>query len=114
MSWSYGNSMPPSALTTLRSGSTPVTSRPPEARTGEDEGAPQGLRDVARVDVAADDPGHHGPEGKEVVAGYNQYPDVVAVLDQLAQIYRRRVPAEAPAEDENLLLELAVGRFLPG
>src|SRR5215203_4513352 len=86
---------------------------PPEARTGDDEGAPQGLRDVARVDVAADDPGHHRPEGKEIVAGQNQYPDVVTVPDQFTQIGRRRVTAEAPTEYENLLLEFVVGRLLP-
>src|SRR5215203_3027869 len=87
---------------------------PPEACPGEDEGAPQGLGDVARVDVAADDPWHHRPEGKVVVARYDQNPDVIALPDQLAQVRRRRVPSEPPANDQNLILKLAVGWLLPG
>src|SRR5918995_2322003 len=87
---------------------------PPEACAGEDEGAPQGLCDVAGVDVAADDPWHHRPEGEEVVARYEKDPDVIAALCQLAHVGSRRVPSEPPAEDHDLLLELAVGGPLPG
>src|SRR5918995_1905326 len=87
---------------------------PPETCPGEDEGAPQGLGNVARVDVAADDPRHHRPEGKEVVARYDEDPNVIAALGQPAHVRSRRVPPEPPAEDQDLLLELAVGWLLPG
>src|SRR5215211_6998633 len=87
---------------------------PSEACPGEDKSAPQGLGDVARVDVAADDPWHHRPEGKVVVARYDQNSYVIALPDQLAQVRRRRVPSEPPTDDQNLLLELAVGWLLPG
>src|SRR5919112_3345120 len=87
---------------------------PPEARAGEYERAPQGLGDVAGIDVAADDPRNHRPEGKEVVARYDEYPHVVAVLGQPAHVGGGRVPPEPPTEDQDLLLEFGVGRPLPG
>src|SRR5215210_1553549 len=87
---------------------------PPEARAGEYERAPQGLGDVAGIDVAADDPRNHRPEGKEVVARYDEYPHVVAVLGQLAHVGGCRVSSEPPTEDQDLLLEFGVGGPLPG
>src|SRR5919107_1165025 len=87
---------------------------PPETRAGEYERASQGLGDVAGVDVAADDPRNHRPEGKKVVARYDEYADVVAVLGQLAHVGGGRVPPEPPTEDQDLLLEFGVGRPLPG
>ena len=68
---------------------------PPEAGAGGDQSPPQGLGHVAGVDVAADDPGHHRPEGEEVVLGKHQDPDVVAVLEEGAEVPGRRVPSEA-------------------
>ena len=69
---------------------------PPEAGSGEDEGAPQGLGDVAGVDVAADDPWHHRPEGEEVVARYDQYPDVVALPISLHRSVAAVYPPKPP------------------
>src|SRR5215218_5940503 len=87
---------------------------PPKAGAGEDQGAPQGLGDVAGVYVAADYPRHHGPEGEEVVLGQDQNPDVLAVFDEIAQIPGCSVSSETTAQDEHLVLEFFVRWLLPG
>ena len=86
----------------------------PEAGSGGDQGSPQGLGDVAGVDVAADYPWHHRPEGEEVVLGQHQYPDVVPVFDQLAEVLGRRVAPEAASKHQHLHIEVPVGGFSQG
>src|SRR5215210_1000417 len=88
--------------------------RASEAGSGGDQGTPQRLGDVSGVDVAADDPRHHRPEGEEVILGDDEDADVLALLYALADLLRGREAAEATAYDEDLVLELLVAGLLPG
>ena len=88
--------------------------RPSEARTGLNERSAQCLRYVPDVHVAADYPGHHGPESKVVLPGDDHYPDVVTVPREVAEGLRGCVTAEPASQDEHLVGELSVRGFLQG
>jgi hypothetical protein len=87
---------------------------PTEAGAGRDQGTPQGLGDVATVYIAAYDPRHHRPEGKEIVLGDDEDTDVFTISYALADLFSGGKPAEASAHDEDLVLELVVSGLLPG
>src|SRR5215210_1155087 len=88
--------------------------RASEAGSGGDQGTPQRLGDVSGVDVAADDPSHHRPEGEEVVLGDDEDADILTVSYEVADLPGGREAAESATDDENFVLEFLVAGLLPG
>src|SRR5919199_2447008 len=91
----------------------PLECCPPKARSSLDECPSKRLGDIVRVDVAADDTGHHRPEGEKVIFSDDEDAHVFATLNKLAELYGCRVTPKSASHYENLILKLFVGRLLP-
>src|SRR5215212_6384625 len=80
---------------------------PPEAGAEPDQSPAQGLRDVLRRHIAADDAGQHRPECEVVLPRDEHDPDVVAVSGELAEGLGRLVAGEPATNDEYLVWKVS-------